>query len=145
MIPKPKKKSKKKKKPKGKVLKTLKTKLWALTSEYIRRKYADEYGYVSCVTCGVTRLWNDGIQAGHFIPKVQGLSIYFEEENIHPQCMPCNVFKGGNYRAYTLFMIDTYGREKIEELEELAKVPLKISIPEYEEMIIEMKEKLGEL
>ena len=141
----PKKKKAKKKKSKSKTLKALKTKLWKLTSEYIRRKYADENGYVSCVTCGTTRLWNDGIQAGHFIPKVQGLSVYFEEENIHPQCMPCNVFKDGNYRAYTLFMIDTYGREKIDELEDLAKTELKISVVEYQEMIIEMKEKLSEL
>lgn len=145
MIPKPKKKSKKKKKPKGKVLKALKTKLWTLTSEYIRRKYADEHGYVSCVTCGKTSLWNDGIQAGHYVPKAKGLSIYFVEENIHPQCVSCNVFNNGNYRPYTLFMIDTYGREKIDELEELSKTQIKISIPEYEEMIIEMKEKLGEL
>ncbi len=142
MIPKSPKKKAKKKKSKAKTLKTLKTKLWTLTSEYIRKKYADEHGYVSCVTCGVTRLWNDGIQAGHFIPKAQGLSIYFEEENIHPQCMPCNVFKDGNYRSYTLFMIDTYGREKIDELESLAKTELKISIPEYEERIAEIKEQL---
>jgi len=116
-----------------------------LTSEFIRKKYADENGYVSCVTCGKTTIWNDGMQAGHYIPKSKGLSIYFLEENIHPQCVSCNVFNNGNYRPYTLFMIDTYGREKIEELENLSKTQRKISVKEYEEMIKETKGKIDEL
>ena len=37
--------------------KTLEKKLDAVFSEYIRRKYADKNGIVSCYTCGKKKFW----------------------------------------------------------------------------------------
>jgi len=43
------------------------------------------------------------------------------EENLHPACPSCNVFrKEYHKREYTLYIIDMYGREKIDEFKSLA-------------------------
>lgn len=125
--------------------KTLKKKLWTLTSQYIRRKYSDPHTEMcTCVTCGTVKHWKE-LQAGHFVPKAKGLSVYFVEENIHPQCVSCNVFNSGNLIEYTRYMIDMYGIEKVDELRALANTPLKLSKSDYEAMIAEIEEKLLEL
>jgi len=131
--------------PKKKTMAQLKKLRWKLFSEYIRKKARDEDGYVTCVTCGKKALWNDGMQAGHFIPKAKGNSVYFEEENCHVQDISCNIFKSGNYIEYTLYMLDMYGREKIDELEALAKTELKFTRSDHEEAIEDLKQKIKEL
>jgi len=83
-------------------------------SQYIRQKYAKD-GFVSCVSCGVSIPWQEA-DCGHFVPKSRGASIRYVEENCHPECKACNRFDEGHLAGYTLFMIDTYGREKIDEL-----------------------------
>jgi len=37
-------------------------------SRYIRRKYADKNGNVSCITCGVTKHWKE-MDCGHYISR----------------------------------------------------------------------------
>jgi len=131
---------KKKKKSRSK----LKKEAWDLLSKIIRLKYADDNGNCSCVSCGTTRHWSQ-LQAGHFIPKAKGNSVYFLESNIHPQCVHCNMFQDGNLTPYTLFMIDTYGRDEVERLQNIAKEKLKISSNDYEDMIVEYKSRLKAL
>lgn len=133
-----------KKKNKKKSKKVLKKTAWDLLSKIIRLKYSDENGYSSCVTCGITKHWSE-LQAGHFIPKAQGNAVYFLEENIHPQCMSCNIFLGGNLTNYTLFMIDTYGRDEVERLREIKNTKIKFSDSDYNEMIIDFKQRLVDL
>lgn len=124
---------------------TAKARAWKAFSEYIRRSYADENGYVSCVTCGTTRQWNDGIDAGHFIPKSRGMAIYFIEENVHPQCKGCNKKEGGNFEHYYPFMLEMYGESGIEELRQLSKTTKHYSIQELLDLESEYKEKLKQL
>lgn len=122
----------------------LKIKAWDLLSKIIRLKYSDSNGYCSCVTCGVTKHWSE-LQAGHFIPKAAGNSVYFLEENIHPQCVSCNIFNAGALTQYTLFMIDTYGRDEVERLQQVRHEKLKITRQDYEQMIIDYSQRLKEL
>lgn len=92
-----------------------KTNKWC--SRYIRLRNARADGTVECVTCG--SLWPVAkIQAGHFIGRGMGGSsgVYFDARNIHPQCVPCNGFKGGAPKEYEQFMQDTYGQGVIDEL-----------------------------
>lgn len=84
-------------------------------SLYIRQKYANQAGMVTCVSCGKVIPWQDA-DCGHYIPKSRGAAIRYVEENCHPECRACNRFDDGHLAGYTLFMIDTYGREKIDEL-----------------------------
>ena len=121
-----------------------KKRAWVACSRYIRQKHADENGYAKCVTCGTVKHWKE-LDAGHFISKSRGNSIYFVEENIHPQCAGCNRFHEGNKHLYTLYMIDTYGKEKIEELEALAKTRVYYRLKDYEEIEEYFKKALEDL
>jgi len=130
---------------KKKTIGQLKKDRWKLMSEYIRLKYSDDNGYVSCVTCGTTKHYKDGIHAGHFEPKAKGNAVYFVEENIHPQCYRCNMNLEGNRTQYYPFMLDMYGQETIDWLAELAKSELKFTRSDHEEAIKDLKQKIKDL
>lgn len=133
-----------KKKPK---ISTLKKKAWKLCSEYIRRKYADQYGMVECVSCAPPKTrkhWKE-MQAGHFVPRGRGNACYFLEENIHPQCFKCNINLGGNPAGYAKYIVEMYGVEKINELELEARKTVKFSVKDLELMIEDFKDKLNEI
>ena len=121
-------------------LSTVKARLWKVVSRYIRTKAADANGYASCVTCGVIKHFTE-LQAGHFIPKKRGNSIYFVEENIHPQCVRCNNYESGNLIEYSRYMKDMYGEEKIDELLALSRTTVKFTVNDLLAMEDEFKEK----
>lgn len=123
------------KKPK---ISTVKNRLWKTVSLYVRLKYSNDQGYAKCVTCGTTKHYTE-LQAGHFIPKKKGNSIYFVEENIHPQCPRCNMYESGNLIEYTRFMIDTYGIEKVDELRLLANQTVKMNVNDFLDLEEEYK------
>ncbi len=116
-----------------------------LVQKYVRLKAADDQGYVQCVTCGIKRLWNDQMQGGHFIERSY-LATKLLEENIHPQCSTCNgPFGGtpsGNLVQYTIFMEDTYGREFIQELDQLRQESRKYYTLEIEDMKKDYQDKI---
>lgn len=90
-------------------------------SVYIRLKYADSDGIVSCVTCGQKLHWKES-HCAHYIERGR-VETRWLEENLHPACPGCNVFhKEFHKRRYTVFIIDTYGRDFLEELERLSKI-----------------------
>jgi 5-methylcytosine-specific restriction endonuclease McrA len=121
-----------------------KKKTWKACSEYIRRKFSDENGYCSCVTCGKTKHYKE-MQAGHFIPKKKGNAVYFVEENIAPQCYQCNINLGGYGAMYNKYMLETYGQEKIDELLKLAQTTIKFTVSDLKEIETEYKEALERL
>lgn len=60
----------------------LKKSLWQIFSRYIRHR--DNW---TCITCGKYAT-GAGMHAGHYIPKsVGGIELYFDEENVHAQCL----------------------------------------------------------
>lgn len=94
------------KKVRKKTDKQLKGELDTIFSKYIRLKNSID-GDATCVTCGCVRPWSE-MQNGHYISRGY-LATRFLEKNCHVQCMPCNVFKHGNYTQYAQFMISKYG------------------------------------
>lgn len=110
----------------------------------VRVKAADNDGNVQCVTCGVIRHYRDRMQGGHFIGR-KWLATKLLEENIHPQCACCNGPLKGNMIQYTLFMIDTYGTEFVEELERLKHESRKYYRDEVLEIIKETKELIKQI
>lgn len=128
-----------------KTLKAAKARAWKAISEHIRQSSADKMGWGSCVTCGQNKHWKE-LHAGHYqhgLTYAQGEDrFYVLEENLHPQCAGCNTFRGGMLDKYTLFMIDTYGREVVEELQALRHQPLKMRIDDYWGIEQAYKEKL---
>jgi hypothetical protein len=135
------KRSKRPKKPKAS---TLKRKLWALFSEYVRRRNADHAGNATCVSCGAVAPWKQ-MQGGHFVRASAGMNTYFDETNVNVQCLRCNVFLDGNMAAYALYMVKTYGNDILAALDERRRVVRKISTSEYLELIEAYKSKLRAL
>jgi len=80
-----------------------------------------EVGQCVCVTCGKVLPWKNSsashgrLDTGHFIPS-RRMSILFEPNNSHPQCVHCNKYLGGNQGCYELWMRHVYGQEEIDRL-----------------------------
>lgn len=100
-----------------------KIRAWKIFSKYIRKKYADKYGNVVCVTCGKKDKW-ENLQAGHFIDG-RNNTVLFNEMLVHPQCGICNINLHGNKIPYVLFMKQKYGLSD-EEILELTKLKRKV-------------------
>jgi len=97
----------------------------------------DSCGYCTCVSCGESFHYKKG-DGGHFIPK--GASSYWslELENIHPQCKGCNGFGmkfGIAAQQYTVFMVDTYGQDFVDNMFATKSEIKKIYKAEYVEML----------
>lgn len=135
---------KKKAKKKQPSLKTLRDKAWSLTSQYIRLREADEDGYCRCVTCGITKHWKEQ-QAGHFIPQARGNAIRWDLRGISPQCYRCNINLGGNGAEYTIYMLDRYGREVVDDLRRVASTTRIMRRADYEAIIEDMAAKLARI
>lgn len=107
-------------------------KLDSVFSQYIRQKYAVD-GMTACVTCGVVKRWQEQ-QNGHYESRGH-LPTRWSEDNCAPQCVACNVFKKGNYTEYAIWMLNTYGADKLVELKQRANSSIKITSVELKEMI----------
>lgn len=119
-------------------LKTIKRKADKVFSEYIRKLRSDSSGRCICVTCGTIKPVKE-MQNGHYFPRNR-LGTRFHEDNCHPQCPSCNVFKHGNYTAYAAFMYNKYGKQKVEHLEMLSRKALKLTISDYQTLIAGWKQ-----
>ena len=101
-------------------LPSLITKADNLASKYIRQKFADSSGNVTCITCGKVDHYKN-MHAAHYIERAAKNTRWLEE-NLHPACPSCNVYrKEFHKREYTLYLSDMYGREKIDELKTLGR------------------------
>ena len=101
---------------------------------------ANDDGYCTCVTCGHIGKWNEGFDGGHFIAKGNCSYWMLDPRNIWPQCKACNGngMKFGNKEAdYTLFMVDTFGRQFVDYMKSMEKTIIKRSVNDYNEFISE--------
>jgi hypothetical protein len=114
-------------------------KLDTVFSQYIRRSNADNNGYCTCVTCNKTFHWKK-IQAGHFISR-KHYSIRWDERNVKPQCVACNVYRAGEQYKYSLFL----GSEVANVLYLQSKEIVKFTNYELEDMINDYSEKLKKI
>lgn len=123
----------------------LRDKVWRVFSRYIRLKNAEQYDntfYIWCVTCGKTYPFAE-MQSGHF-KHGKDRECYFDERNVHPQCVACNHFhKTTAMQKYTVFMLGKYGREVVDELLNSKKVIWKREV--LEDILETYKKKLKEL
>ncbi len=102
-------------------LSTLVDKADKLASIYIRMKASDHTGCITCITCGKYLEWKDA-HCAHYIERGK-VETRWLEGNLHAACAGCNAFrKEFHKRRYTVFILDTYGREFLDELERLSKI-----------------------
>ena len=109
----------------------------------VRLKAADDNGYVSCVVCGVTRHYLDGMQGGHFISRGK-LATKLMVENVHPECRGCNMPGGGHEAGWASYMLETYGKEFIEELHQISRGTKKYLRCEIEDIKKDFSEQIRE-
>lgn len=135
---------KRRKVKKSKTVSQLKKELDKIFSQYVRIKGADRNTQIGvCVTCGVKKPWKE-LQAGHYEKRGKN-QLRYDETNVHPQCVGCNVFQKGNYTRYARYMIDMYGADYLKELEEEAKKIKQWKVYELEDLLTEYKAKLKAL
>jgi hypothetical protein len=124
--------------------KTLRAQALVLIQKLARVAAADDNGYAQCVSCKMQFHYKD-MDGGHFYPKGNCSYWALEKENVHPQCKGCNGF-GMKYgiasQQYTLWMIDYYGRDFVDEMEAKKRNVKKIYKAEYQEMIKEFKSEI---
>jgi len=128
-------------KPKKNSSSVLKKKAWSMFSKYIRLRDCllttgtKERGV--CFTCGRTYTFEQ-LQAGHFVGGRLN-SILFLEDNVHAQCVKCNMFLHGNIMEYLPRMIELYGQKRVDELKSLRNKEKKWAIGELESIYLEYK------
>lgn len=121
-----------KKKTRGRLVKDLDLRF----SRYIRQKYSDKEWMCQCYTCWDKHHWKD-MQNGHFVSRAN-YKYRWDEHNCRPQCVKCNIFLSGNYKIYTIKMVNEYGNEKIIEMIQ-DKELIKIRTYEIEEKTVYYK------
>ena len=114
-------------------------KLDVVFSQYIRLSNADKNGYCTCVTCSKKFHWKE-IQAGHFMSR-KHYSIRWDERNVKPQCVACNVYRAGEQYKYSLYLGNKLSQKLLDESRELRK----FTNIELEEMITDYSERVKKL
>ena len=114
-------------------------KLDTVFSQYIRLSNADNNGYCTCITCNKTFHWK-AIQAGHFMSR-KHYSIRWDERNVKPQCVACNVYRAGEQYKYSIYL----GKKLANDLYLQSKELVKFTNYELEDMINDYSEKLKKL
>ena len=112
--------------------------LQVIVNKYIRLRDKDK----PCISC-LKPLLNK-FDAGHYKSAGGNPELRFNEDNIHGQCVYCNRHLHGNLINYRTNLIKRISEEKVLLLENY-NLPLKLSIPEIEEMKKIYKQKIKQL
>lgn len=72
-----------------------------------------------CISCGCA--FSEEFQAGHFYKAEMYSNLKFDEKNISGQCKKCNLRKEGNESGYRSGIIQRFGIEHLNYLDEKAK------------------------
>lgn len=105
-------------------------------SLYFRAKSANENGVVRCSTCGQYMIWKmtDGsCHTGHW--QSRGFnSTRFNEKNVAIQCKKCNTYLEGLKPVMRTYLEELHGKEEIQKVEALSRLPKTLSDFELNEI-----------
>jgi hypothetical protein len=124
-------------------VKKLQKKLDEIFSVYIRRRYADSNGMVTCFTSGKRLHWKEA-HCGHFISR-RHLGTRWDEINCQVQSVAENIFNQGNAPEFARRIEEKYGKSALEMLFIKKNNKVKLSPFEYGLLIAEYKEKVSKL
>jgi len=111
-------------KPKAKRVKLLKTKLWKIFSQYIRKREADHTGWLRTVDgawvhwkeCDCGHLWHNSDRNG----LLGGNALWYYENNFAPQSNQGNRLNADDSaQKYMLAATEKYGAEEIKHMRKL--------------------------
>lgn len=72
-----------------------------------------------CISCGTP--WHKDFQAGHYYKAELYTSLKFDTDNIHGQCVQCNIRLEGNLNSYELNLPDRIGKQAFNRLKQRAR------------------------
>ena len=101
--------------------------------------------YISQLPQIVTGKHYKEMDGGHFIPKGKSSYWALNMENIHAQCKGCNGFGmryGNAEKQYTIYMIDRYGRPKVDYMINTTKKAHKMYRADYEDLLKDLNEQI---
>ncbi len=113
-------------------------KFFSLATRY---RFAEKQGnewYAECCTCGVRKNIKE-LQCGHFMSR-RFNSVRYNEMNTAPQCVACNMFRGGEQFKFSQFIEDYYGVGTAKELQWAAPLAHKLTKEELNQIIQDSKE-----
>lgn len=73
-----------------------------------------------CISCGEP--WREDFQAGHYHKAELYETLKFHLDNIHGQCVGCNIREAGNLEQYNINLPLRIGQERFNKLQELAQI-----------------------
>jgi hypothetical protein len=113
-------------------VKSLKTKLWDMFSQYIRKSYANQDGMV--MTCdGQFKHWKE-THCGHLFNNSErsqslgGNMLWYDERNFAPQSANGNCFNANDSaKVYMMWAVSKYGLETVQQMKLLKNEPRKFT------------------
>ena len=121
---------------KEKSLPKLKAELWKWFSLFIKLKYSKDYEYCNCYTCGQRiKIGTLNCQAGHYYTKKGYSALYFDENNVRPQCYHCNINLSGNTVIFGEKLEQEIGSEEMNRLKEHRHDSIKLMKYDYLDLI----------
>ena len=126
-----------------KTISKLKKELDKWFSLYIRLRDS-ENGLCQCTTCGKVSHYKQGMQNGHFQSR-RFMATRYDDKNCQPQCVACNMFRGGEQYRFALAIDAKYGEGTAEELQYKARQIKKFSRVDYEDKISYYKDAVKNL
>lgn len=104
-------------KPRG--ISKLKKEADRVFSLFVRQRFSDNAGEVSCYTCPFRAHWKK-LQNGHLVSRYY-LATRYDERNCRPQCITCNVWRNGMTPHFAAKLQEELGAGIVEELYKLAR------------------------
>jgi len=101
-------------------------------------------GLCQCLTCGKVSHYKQGMQNGHFQSR-RFMATRYDEQNCAPQCVACNMFRGGEQFKFALALDAKYGDGTSEDLQHKARTTVKFSRVDYEDKISYYKDAVKNL
>lgn len=96
-----------------------------------------------CVSCGC--IINGNGHASHMFSVGSSPSLRFNEDNVWRSCVECNLHKHGNIAEYSIRLREKIGEERFNSLVVNRNIPLKLSVEEIKQLIVEYRQKIKSL
>lgn len=85
---------------------------------WIRNRDLQGEEFFTCISCNVPK-HKTQMNAGHYLSAGHNTSLRFNEDNVHGQCVRCNLHLHGNQVGYRIGLVNKIGLERIIELEQI--------------------------
>lgn len=87
---------------------------------FIRKRDSD-FDFFTCISCGFPKRI-EKMNAGHYMSAGHNGIVRFNEDNVHGQCIHCNLYEHGNLIRYRENLVKKIGQQRVEMLESVSRM-----------------------